>query len=86
MQKFDTQQEVLDREKNAIFSQLAAYCHNMVMLALPAKTVRVIAGKYFNLYNLDEEKSKHLSDALQYAFKQYKEINGIKDAPREEQS
>lgn len=84
IQKSDTHQEILDREKNAIFSQLAAYCHNMVMLGLPSKTLRIIAAKYFELYNLDEVQSKHLSDTLRYAFKQYQELNGIKEQPQEE--
>lgn len=74
---------MLDREKNAIFSQLASYCHNMVMMGLPTKIVRPIAGKYFELYGLDEEQSKHLSDTLSYAIKQFKELNGTKDVAHE---
>jgi len=56
----------------------------MVMLGLPSKVLRPIAGKYFELYNLDEQQSKHLSDTLRYAFNQYKEINGIKELTQEE--
>jgi hypothetical protein len=55
----------------------------MVMLGLPSRTLRTIAGRYFELYNLDEEKSQHLSDTLSYAFKQYREINGIKEVVQE---
>lgn len=58
----------------------------MVMLGLNSRTLRTIAGRYFELYNLDEDQSKHLSETLRYAFKQYREINGLKESSMESSS
>lgn len=49
-QKGETQAETLLREKNNIFSQLASYCHYMLMLGIQPKTVKVVVGRYCRLY------------------------------------
>ena len=50
VQKGETQAETFLREKNIIFSQLASYCHYMLMLGCSSKNVRRIVGRYCRLY------------------------------------
>ncbi len=56
-QKGESVAETVLREKNLIFSQLASYCHYMIMLGINmnnlgivSKSVRQIVGRYCRLF------------------------------------
>ena len=49
-QKDESYQETILREKNLLFSQLASYCHYMIMLGISSKNVRQIVGRFCRLY------------------------------------
>lgn len=65
-----------------IFSQLASFCHYMVMLGkrsnqlgITSKNVRTIVGRYCRLYEMSEEQNKDLSKMITNTSKQYKEMS-----------
>lgn len=72
IQKGETQAETVLREKNIIFSQLASYCHYMVMLGITSKNVRLTVGRFCSLYDMSEEQNKDLSKMINNTLKQYK--------------
>lgn len=53
--KTDRLNEIIIREKNTIFSQLASYAHNMMMFGMDGNQVKELMtkfGKSYNLYDL----------------------------------
>lgn len=74
-QKGETQAETMLREKNIIFSQLASFCHYMVMFGITSKNVRLIVGRYCRLYEMTEEQNKDLSKMITNTTKQFKEFS-----------
>lgn len=72
VQKGETHSETLLREKNIIFSQLASYCHYMIMLGITSKNVRKIVGKYCRLYEISEDQNRDLSKMISNTLKQSK--------------
>ena len=72
-QKGETQAETLLREKNVLFSQLASYCHYMLMLGSTSKSVRLTVGRYCRLYDMSDEQNKDLSKMITNTCKQIKE-------------
>jgi hypothetical protein len=74
-QKGETLAETMLREKNIIFSQLASFCHYMVMLGITSKNVRLIVGRYCRLYEMTEEQNKDLSKMITNTAKQFKETS-----------
>lgn len=81
VQKGETPSETLLREKNIIFSQLASYCHYMLMLGTTSKNVRRIVGRYCRLYEMTEEQNKDLSKMISNTTKQLKELNVANSPP-----
>ena len=73
-QKDESYQETIMREKNLLFSQLASYCHYMIMLGISSKNVRQIIGRFCRLYEMNEEQNQNLSKMITNTVKQYKEI------------
>ena len=74
LQKDESYQETIMREKNLLFSQLASYCHYMIMLGISSKNVRQIIGRFCRLYEMNEEQNQNLSKMITNTVKQYKEI------------
>ena len=74
IQKGETHSETVLREKNLIFSQLASYCHYMLMLGIGSKNVRTTVGKYCRLYEMSEEQNKNLSRMITNTYRQYKDM------------
>lgn len=72
IQKGETHSETLLREKNIIFSQLASYCHYMLMLNMSSKNVRRIVGRYCRLYEMTEDQNRDLSKMISNTAKQIK--------------
>jgi uncharacterized membrane protein YjjP (DUF1212 family) len=75
IQKGETPAETKLREKNLIFSQLASYCHYMIMLGTTSKNVRLTVGRYCRLHEMTEEQNKDLSKMITNTAKQFKDIN-----------
>lgn len=71
-QKGEIHSETLLRERNVIFSQLASYCHYMLMLGITSKNVRRIVGRYCRLYDMTEDQNKDLSRMISNTNKQIK--------------
>ena len=76
----ETQSETLLREKNIIFSQLASYCHYMLMLGVTSRQVRVIVGRYCRLYEMSDDQNRDLSRMISNTAKQIKEAQMIGQA------
>lgn len=64
------------REKTAILGQLASFCHQMVMMGMEVKQVRLVVGKFCRLYDISEEEDRDLSRSIAAAVKAYKELKG----------
>ena len=75
VQKGETQGETLLREKNIIFSQLASYCHYMLMLGITSKNVRRIVGRYCRLFSMTDDQNRDLSKMISNTSKQLKETH-----------
>ncbi len=73
-QKGESFQETVLREKNIIFSQLASYCHYMIMLGINSKDVRQIVGRYCRLFEMNDDQNRDLSKMITNTVKQYKDI------------
>lgn len=84
-QKGEIHSETLLRERNIIFSQLASYCHYMLMLGITSKNVRIIVGRYCRLYDLTEDQNKDLSRMISNTNKQIKSLN-MQNSPSVESS
>lgn len=84
-QKGESFQETVLREKNLIFSQLASYCHYMIMLGISSKNVRQIVGRFCRLYEMNDDQNRDLSKMITNTVKQYKEIvaSYIKDPSKD---
>ena len=78
IQKGETQAETLLREKNIIFSQLASYCHYMLMLGCTSKSVRKIVARYCRLYEMSDDQNRDLSKMISNTTKQIKETALLK--------
>lgn len=78
VQKGETQAETLLRENNIIFSQLASYCHYMLMLGCTSKSVRRIVGRFCRLYEMSDDQNRDLSKMISNTTRQIKEAQLIK--------
>ena len=59
-----------------VFSQLASYCHYMIMMGISSKNVRIIVGKYCRLLDMTDDQNKDLSKMITNTYKQFKEMFG----------
>ena len=63
------------REENLVLSQLASYCHIMIMLGSSQKSVKMVVGRYCRLHGLGEEQNKVLSKTIGETLVIYKQFN-----------
>ena len=75
-QNYLIQEIQLVRERTTILGQLASFCHNMIMLGLPVKLVRMIIGRFCRIYDIPEDEDRDLSRSIGVAVKKYKEAKG----------
>lgn len=60
------------KEENIILSQLASYCHIMIMLGSSQKVVKTIVGKYCRVYGLGVDQNKVLSKTISETLTTYR--------------
>ena len=71
-QKGETREETRMKEQNIILSQLASYCHIIIMMGNSQKSVKMGVGKYCRLHGLGEEENKVLSKSITETLATYK--------------